>query len=131
MTILNRTSKFCKNATDQRYEELLAELQSLSAAITSLERKQKYYGSLLSLTQETLGDPTVDVQPNIVTKIGPITDELRKMRTLLAKVTNHLNNGNIRLKPGDVQSQEDMDIEKWDHLSRILDAVNHDGTLDE
>ena len=84
----------------------------------------------MSLTKETLGNPTVDVQPNIVTKTGPIADELRKMRTLLAKVTNHLNSGNIRLNPGDSESPE-MDIEKWDELSRILEQVNNDGILDE
>lgn len=117
-------------ATNRRYEEQLAELQSLSTAIASLQRKQKYYESLLSLTKETLGNPTIDVQPNIVTKTGPIADELRKMRTLLAKVTNHLNSGNIRLKPRDPESPE-MDIEKWDELSRILEQVNNDGVLDE
>lgn len=115
-----------------RYEEQLAELQSLSTAITSLRRKQKYYESLLSLTEETLGDPTVDVQPNIVTKQGPVADELRKMRTLLAKVTNHINSGTIRLKPDDQQpDSQEMDIEKWDELSRILEQVNRDGILDE
>ena len=82
----------------------------------------------MSLTKETLGNPTVDVQPNIVTKTGPIAVELRKMRTLLAKVTNHLNTGNIRLQSGDPESSE-MDIEKWDELSRVLEQVNNDGVL--
>lgn len=107
-------------------------MQSLSTAITSLQRKQKHYEYLLSLTQETLGDPTVDVQPNIVTKTGPISDELRKMRTLLAKVTNRLNSGTIRLKPDQDQGEtQEMDLEKWDELSRILAQVNRDGTLVE
>jgi hypothetical protein len=108
-------------------------LQSLSTAITSLQRKQKYYESLLSLSQETLGDPTVDVQPNIVTKTGPVADELRKMRTLIARVTDHLNSGTIRLKPEDqdLDETQDMDLEKWDELSRVLTQVNRDGTLDE
>jgi hypothetical protein len=128
MTRKKRTLHY--NATNRRYEEQLAELQSLSTAIASLQRKQKYYESLLSLTKETLGDPTVDVQPNIVTKTGPIAVELRKMRTLLAKVTNHLNSGNIRLQPGDPESPE-MDIEKWDELSRVLEQVNNDGVLEE
>lgn len=121
------------NETHDRYEEQLAELQSLSTAITSLQRKQKYYESLLSLTQDTLGNPTTDVQPNIVTKTGPITAELRKMRTLLAKVTNHLNNGTIRLKPEDKDPNEsqEMDIEKWDELSKVLEQVNREGVLDE
>lgn len=84
----------------------------------------------MSLTKETLGNPTVDVQPNVVTRTGPIADELRKMRTLLAKVTNRLNSGNIPLKPGDSESPE-MDIEKWDELSQVLEQVNNDGILDE
>lgn len=129
-TMTHKRRTFHDNATNRRYEEQLAELQSLSTAIASLQRKQKYYESLLSLTKEALGDPTIDVQPNIVTKTGPIADELRKMRTLLAKVTNHLNNGNLRLKPRDPESPE-MDIEKWDELSRILEQVNNDGVLDE
>lgn len=124
-----RRTIHCK-ATNGRYQEQLAELQSLSTAIASLQKKQKYYEYLLSLTKETLGNPIVDVQPNIVTKTGPIAHELRKMRTLLAKVTDHLNNGNIRLNRGDPESPE-IDIEKWDELSRILEQVNSDGILDE
>jgi hypothetical protein len=96
--------------------------------MTSLKRKQAYYDSILSLAEETLAEPTVNVQPNIVTKTGPIVDELRKMRTLLAKVTNHLNSSNVRLTPATTEPEE-MDIEKWDELSRILDQVNRDGTI--
>jgi hypothetical protein len=127
-----KNSKFRSERANERYGEQLAELQSLSTAITSLQRKQQYYASLLALTEETLGDPTVNVQPNIVTKTGPITDELRKMRTLLAKVTEHLNNANVRLKPADTDPEEDeeMDLEKWDQLTQILDQVNRDGVLD-
>ena len=117
--------------TNERYGEQLAELQSLSAAIASLQRKQQYYLSLLSLAEETLGNPTVNVQPNIVTKTGPIADELRKMRTLLAKVTDHLGNANVRLKPANIpEENEEIDPEKWDQLSQILDQVNRDGVLD-
>jgi hypothetical protein len=76
-----------------------------------------------------LADPTVNVQPNIVTKTGPIADELRKMRTLLAKVTDHLNSGNVPLTGAETPEAQDMDIEKWDGLSRILDQVNRDGTV--
>jgi hypothetical protein len=76
-----------------------------------------------------LGNPTVDVQPNIVTKTGPITDELRKMRTLLAKVTDHLNNSTIQLSPSTTTEPEEMDIEKWDELTRIINQVNQDGTV--
>jgi hypothetical protein len=128
----NKNCSLSFNCVNQRYGEQLAELQSLSTAITSLQRKQQYYTSLLSLTEETLGDPTVNVQPNIVTKTGPITDELRKMRTLLAKVTDHLNNANVRLRPADADPEEDeeIDLEKWDQLTQILDKVNRDGMLD-
>jgi len=116
----------------KRYGEQLAELQSLSTAITSLQKKQQYYASLLALAEETLGDPTVNVQPNIVTKTGPIADELRKMRTLLARVTNHLNNTNIHLKPTDqgLEEEEEMDREKWDQLTQIIEQVDRDGVLD-
>ena len=112
----------------QRYGELLGELQSLSTTITAMERKKKYYDSLLSLAEETLGDPKTTVQPNLVTKSGPIADELRKMRTLLAKVTDHLNTAHIQLKPDDSQTTEPevMDIEKWDELSRVLEKVNEE-----
>jgi len=85
------------------------------------------------LAQETLGNPKVDVQPNVVAKTGPIVDELRKMRALLAKVSEHLANGNIRLRPH-VESghdpMEDVDTEKWDKLHRVLDRANRDGVLD-
>lgn len=54
------------------------------------------------------------------------------MRTLLARVTNHLNNANIRLNPADpdLEEDEEMDLEKWDQLTHILNQVNHDGVLD-
>lgn len=84
----------------------------------------------MALTKETLGDPSVNVQPNVVTKTGPIADELRKMRTLLAKLTEHLNNGNLILKPRD-EFDENVDPPKWDELSRVLDIVNRDGVVDE
>jgi Kinetochore complex Fta4 of Sim4 subunit, or CENP-50 len=83
------------------------------------------------LTEETLGNPKVDVQPNIVTKTGPIADELRKMRTLLAKVTNHLNSGTIQLETNNPFPEEDMDLEKWDKLHHILAQVNEAGILSE
>ena len=51
------------------------------------------------------------------------------MRTLLAKVTDHLNSGNVRLTRVETPEAQDMDIEKWDGLSRILDQVNRDGTV--
>ena len=104
----------------------------MSTAIESLRRKQKYYDSLLSLAEETLGDPTVNVQPNLVTKTGPVADELRKMRTLLAKVTDHLNNANITLRPDDVSTepQEEMEVDNnsWDNLSRLIEQADHDPT---
>jgi hypothetical protein len=113
----------------RRYGQQLAELQSLSTAIESLRRKKKYYDSLLSLAEESLANPTVNVQPNLVTKTGPIADELRKMRTLLAKVTEHLNNANITLRPDDVSTEpQDMDVDNptWENLSRIIQQANHD-----
>jgi hypothetical protein len=88
---------------------------------------------LLSLAEETLGDPTVNVQPNIVTKTGPIADELKKMRTLLAKVTDHLTTSNIKLTPDTHQpnDSQEMDLEKWDSLSRLLEQVNQEGIFVE
>ena len=131
--MIDKRSTFLEYKTESRYSEQLAELQSLSAALTSLKRKQKYYESLLTLTEETLGNPTVNVQPNVVTKTGPIADELKKMRTLLAKVTDHLNKGSFRLKPREEfdDDPQDMDLDKWDSLSRVIDQVNRDGVLDE
>jgi len=80
----------------------------------------------LNLAQETLASPAVNVQPNIVTKQGPIADELRKMRTLLAKVTDHLNRSKLRLEPikDNTSEPEEMDVEKWDSLTQILDQAN-------
>jgi hypothetical protein len=120
----------CKyNTIDNRYGELLAELQTVTEAMSALEGKKQYYDSLLSLVEETIGDPTAHVQPNLVTKQGPVADELRKMRTLLAKVTDHLNTANMHLMPDDTAATDPgdrMDIEKWDELSRILDKVNEE-----
>jgi hypothetical protein len=114
--------------SNHRYGQQLAELQSLSTAIESLRRKQKYYDSLLSLAEETLANPTVNVQPNLVTKTGPVANELRKMRTLLAKVTDLLNNANITLRPDDESPEpQEMEVDNptWEHLSRIIEQANH------
>ena len=51
------------------------------------------------------------------------------MRTLLARVSEHLTNGNIRLKP-DVETGQMEDRENWGELRRVLDRVNRDGVLD-
>ena len=114
----------------EEYSQKLAELRSLSVAITSLRKKQTYYQYLLSLVEETLGDPTVNLQPNIVTKTGPITDELRKMRTLLAKITYHLNKANLKLKPAphnpDDEDEQYPEPESWDELRYILSHLNDD-----
>ena len=115
--------------TDISYGQQLAELQSLSTAIESLRRKQKYYNSLLSLAEETIANPTVNVQPNLVTKTGPVADELRKMRTLLAKVTDHLTNANITLRPDDTDPEPlemDIDPTPWDDLSRLIAQADQD-----
>lgn len=129
---MNKKSTSLQLHSNNRYSQQRAELQSLSTAITSLQRKQKYYESLLSLAEETLGNPTVNVQPNIVTKTGPIAEELKKMRTLLAKVTDHLTTTNLKLAP-DTQPNDpqEMDLEKWDSLSRILEQVNQEGIFVE
>lgn len=107
----------------------MTELQTLTEAMSALETKKQYYESLLSLVQETLGDPTTDVQPNLVTKRGPVADELKKMQLLLAKVTDHLISANIQLKPDDTaatEPEDPMDLEKWDDLTRVLDKVNQE-----
>jgi hypothetical protein len=107
------------------YEERLGRLQSLATAISSLRRKQEYYGFLVTLVEETLGEPTVNVQPNIVTKAGPIADELRRMRPLLARVTEHLSNAQLNLKPPD-ESVEDEMPESWTELSLAINQSERD-----
>lgn len=79
-----------------------------------------------------MGDPTTNVQPNLVTKSGPVADELRKMRTLLAKVTNHLSNANITLRPDDVSTEpQEMEVDDttWDNLSRLIEQADNDPEL--
>jgi hypothetical protein len=108
----------------------------LSRAITSLQRKQKYYESLLSLVEETLGDPTVNVQPNIITKTGTLVDDLRKMRTLLAKITDHLNTANIKLAPDpqEADESEETDLGPFEGIfgglrGTLLEQVIRESTL--
>jgi Kinetochore complex Fta4 of Sim4 subunit, or CENP-50 len=110
-----------------RYANGLGRLQSLSTALSSLERKQKYYEFLLSLAEETLGEPTINVQPNVVTKAGPIADELRKMRALLARVTEHLKDADINLQPVDESMEgEPMDAQSWTELSVAINRSERD-----
>jgi len=51
------------------------------------------------------------------------------MRTLLAKVTDHLTNANITLRPDDtpIEPHElDIDPTPWDDLSRLIAQADQD-----
>jgi len=112
-----------------QYGEALAELQSLSTALSSLHKKQEYYGSLLSLVEQTLGDPAGKVQPNIVTRTGSIAEEFRKMRTLIARIKDRLDSADVVLRDEGNRhlEEQEADLDKWVTLTNIISKVEQDG----
>ncbi|KAJ9608266.1 hypothetical protein H2200_007254 [Cladophialophora chaetospira] len=69
----------------QRYTQLLEGLVELSQKRESLNKKLAQYRHLKKL-MEPLNEPQKNVQPNLVTRDGELSQELDKMKALLARV---------------------------------------------
>lgn len=70
----------------QRYEQLRAQLLDLYHRRDALTKKLAQYDHLHKLL-EPLSDPQTNVQPNLVTRDGELSQELDRTRILLARVT--------------------------------------------
>ncbi|KAJ9496306.1 hypothetical protein H2202_008264 [Exophiala xenobiotica] len=70
----------------EMYTRLRQDLLDLSQARDALKQKMAKYKSLQRL-MEPLGNPQVNIQPNLITKDGELSKELERMRVLLARVT--------------------------------------------
>jgi len=71
------------------YATLLEQLQALSLRRAELQRKLKLYQQLQSMAA-AFRDPHTTVQPHLVTRDGPLTKEMEKVRSLGIRVADSL-----------------------------------------
>ena len=71
------------------YATLLERLQALSSRRAELRRKLKLYRQLQSMTSPFRNPETV-VQPNLISRNGPLTTEMEKSRSLGIRVASGL-----------------------------------------
>lgn len=76
-------------AQRERYTALREELLELGRERDGLKKKVARYRQLRTL-MAPLEDPQTDIQPNLVTRDGELSQELEKMRVLLARVTGRV-----------------------------------------
>lgn len=67
----------------------MARLRALSARRADLESKLALYRKL-SEALKPLKDPRDNIQPNLITRDGPLTEELVRCRALAARVAGRL-----------------------------------------
>lgn len=71
------------------YKEMRKRLLELSEKRDGLRQKVAQYQHLRTLL-EPLNDPQANIQPNLVTRDGELSQELDRMRVLLARVTGRV-----------------------------------------
>lgn len=84
------------------------QLQELVVRREELQRKQASYDKLLELL-EPLGQPAGNIQPNLVTKDGPLAAELAKLRKLVPRVDGRLG---VWIENRDVAGEVEADAEE-------------------
>ncbi|OLL24440.1 hypothetical protein NEOLI_005108 [Neolecta irregularis DAH-3] len=85
----------------ERYSELLSNLISISSAVSASKSKHVYYSHLHDLVM-SYSDPQKTVQSNLVTRDGPIDQELRRMRILAAKIGAKLEGKRFKRKAEEI-----------------------------
>ena len=73
----------------QRYTRLREELLEVSARRDMLKKKLTQYEHLKKLMQP-LDDPQKNIQPNLTSRDGELSQELDRMRVLLARITGRV-----------------------------------------
>ncbi|KAI5797447.1 kinetochore Sim4 complex subunit Fta4 [Peziza echinospora] len=70
----------------ERYQTLRARLLDINNSLKSQQQRHEYYTNLYSLLQP-FQNPGKTVQPNLVTRGGPLDQEMEKMKTLALRLS--------------------------------------------
>ncbi|OCT53391.1 kinetochore protein fta4 [Cladophialophora carrionii] len=89
----------------ERYNRLREGLSELSRKRDALKRKLAQYQELKRL-MEPLNEPHRNVQPNLVTRDGELSQELDRMRVLMARVTGRINGTSDSRVDGEARQEE-------------------------
>ncbi|PWW78314.1 hypothetical protein C7212DRAFT_323623 [Tuber magnatum] len=107
----------------EEYQTLKAKLANHSAALQAQHQRHAYYSQLKSLIAP-FADPQQSVQPNLVTKDGPLATELERTRLLAAKLAYQIEKSKFpdtdRMDEDDDEAEESVE----DQLRKILEQAN-------
>ncbi|CAZ81716.1 unnamed protein product [Tuber melanosporum] len=108
----------------EEYQILKAKLANHSAALQAQRQRHAYYSQLKSLIAP-FADPQQSVQPNLVTKDGPLATELERTRLLAAKLAYQIEKSKFP-DTDRMDEDEDDEIEESveDQLRKILEQAN-------
>ncbi|PUU72243.1 kinetochore Sim4 complex subunit Fta4 [Tuber borchii] len=108
----------------EEYQTLKAKLANHSAALQAQRQRHAYYSQLKSLIAP-FASPQQSVQPNLVTKDGPLAAELERTRLLAAKLAYQIEKSKF---PNTDRMHEDDDDEMeesvGDRLRMILEQAS-------
>jgi len=104
----------------EEYQILKAKLANHSAALQAQRQRHAYYSQLKSLIAP-FADPQQSVQPNLVTKDGPLAAELERTRLLAAKLAYQIEKSKfINIDRMDEDDDDEMEESVGDRLRMIL-----------
>jgi hypothetical protein len=104
------------------FTDRVTRLQALDERREALRRKLEQYKQLQKML-EPLKNPQDSVQPNLVTRDGPLADELSKSKALGIRVARGLARRSKRSVPESTSNDEDISIvDERDKLATILNA---------
>ncbi|KAG0638014.1 kinetochore Sim4 complex subunit Fta4 [Tuber brumale] len=108
----------------EEYQILKAKLANHSAALQAQRQRHAYYSQLKSLIAP-FADPQQSVQPNLVTKDGPLATELERTRLLAAKLAYQIEKSKFP-DTDRMDEDEDDEIEESveDQLRKILEQAS-------
>ncbi|KAH0611137.1 uncharacterized protein H6S33_011564 [Morchella sextelata] len=111
----------------EAYQELHARLTALAAAVQAQRERHAYYVHLRGLV-EPFRAPMESVQPNLVTRDGPLAAELERMRMLAGKLAfaigrAGLEGGGEEGEEGEGEEGEEGEGEVMERLRGIMDVV--------
>ncbi|PGH17571.1 hypothetical protein AJ80_04749 [Polytolypa hystricis UAMH7299] len=102
----------------RRYQELHQRLVELEDQRRQQQKKLAQYKQLKALL-EPFQDPQMNIQPNLVTRDSQLSDEIDKMRMLVAKVTSRVQEAQKSNVGVEQQSMEELDPDA--KLSNLLE----------
>ncbi|CUS14085.1 unnamed protein product [Tuber aestivum] len=108
---------------ETRYQTLRAKLANHSAALQAQRQRHAYYSQLKSLVAP-FADPQRSVQPNLVTKDGPLAAELERTRLLAAKLAYQIEKSKFPDTDRMDEDDDEMEESVEDQLRKILELAS-------